>query len=483
VNCPVAGRIIGIVWVREDKSGSLIRRRYFLETCSLGLGAMAVSSLSRAESDGPVQPGQPHYPPRVKSVIFLFMAGGPSQLDLFDHKPSLAKYEGQQVPDSVLADQELPFIERDAALMASPMKFVRRGECGAELSEALPHLGEVVDDIAIIKSVKTDAFNHAPAQIFAHTGHLQPGRPSIGSWVTYGLGSSSRDLPAFVVLDSGNGISGGAACWGSGFLPSVHQGVPFRSQGDPILFAGNPPGIDRRLQRETLDALAKLNRRKFAINGDPEIATRISAYELAFRLQSSAPELIDLASESKGTLELYGAEPGKASFANNCLLARRLVERGVRFVEMLYTGWDHHSDVLGGIRKTCGVADRPVAALLKDLKQRGLLEETLVVWGGEFGRTPMVENNPALGRSRGRDHHPNAFSMWIAGGGIKAGQTLGKTDEFGYHVVEDPVHVHDLQATILHLLGMDHENLTFRHQGRDFRLTDVAGKVVKKLLA
>jgi hypothetical protein len=442
-----------------------------------------LSSLTRAEGNDPFGPREAHYPPRAKSVIFLFMAGGPSQLDLFDYKPSLAKYEGQQVPDSVLEDQELPFIERDATLMASPMKFARHGQSGAELCEALPHLGEVVDDIAIVKSVHTDAFNHAPAQIFAHTGHLQLGKPSIGSWVTYGLGSNSRDLPAFVVLDSGSSISGGAACWGSGFLPSVYQGVPFRSQGDPILFAGNPPGFDRRLQRDTLDAIGKLNRKRFAISADPEISTRISAYELAFRLQSSAPELIDLKSESEETLELYGACPGKASFANNCLLARRLVERGVRFVEVLYGSWDHHSDVLGGIRKTCQVADRPVAALLKDLKRRGLLDDTLVVWGGEFGRTPMVENNPALGRSRGRDHHPNAFTMWLAGGGIKAGQTIGRTDDFGYHAIQDPVHVHDIQATILHLLGVDHEKLTYRHQGRDFRLTDVDGKVVQKLLA
>ena len=473
------------------QSTPLNQRRYFLQQSTFGLGTCALASLmdgsrlvSAAERDqnNPHSAHRSHFPPRAKNVIFLFMAGGPSQLELFDNKPSLQKYSGQHVPASVLKDQELPFIERDATLMASPLQFARHGQSGAELSEALPHLAEVVDDLAIVKSVHTDAFNHAPAQIFLHTGHLQPGKPSIGSWVTYGLGSESSDLPAFVVLSTGQGISGGAACYGNGFLPSVYQGVPLRSEGDPILFLSDPDGVDRALQNQTISTLNRLNRHRMDIVGDPEISARISAYEMAFRMQSSAPDLIDLSQETESTLKLYGAKPGEASFAASCLLARRLVERGTRFVEVLFRGWDHHSNVAGEVRKTCDKTDQPVAALIRDLRQRGLLEDTLVVWGGEFGRTPMVENNPALGRSRGRDHHPNAYTMWLAGGGIRSGQTIGRTDDLGYHIVEDPVHTHDLQATVLHLLGMDHTDLTFLHQGRDFRLTDVGGEVVEKLI-
>ena len=473
------------------QSTPLNQRRYFLQQSTFGLGTCALASLmdgsrlvSAAERDqnNPHSAHRSHFPPRAKNVIFLFMAGGPSQLELFDNKPSLQKYSGQHVPASVLKDQELPFIERDATLMASPLQFARHGQSGAELSETLPHLAEVVDDLAIVKSVHTDAFNHAPAQIFLHTGHLQPGKPSIGSWVTYGLGSESSDLPAFVVLSTGQGISGGAACYGNGFLPSVYQGVPLRSEGDPILFLSDPDGVDRALQNQTISTLNRLNRHRMDIVGDPEISTRIAAYEMAFRMQSSAPDLIDLSQETESTLKLYGAKPGEASFAASCLLARRLVERGTRFVEVLFRGWDHHSNVAGEVRKTCDKTDQPVAALIRDLRQRGLLEDTLVVWGGEFGRTPMVENNPALGRSRGRDHHPNAYTMWLAGGGIRSGQTIGRTDDLGYHIVEDPVHTHDLQATVLHLLGMDHTDLTFLHQGRDFRLTDVGGEVVEKLI-
>jgi len=466
-------------------------RRYFFEECGVGIGKIALAALATregqllAESPAGTQPpvlGLPHHRPRAKSVIYLFMAGGPSQLDLFDYKPTLHRYDGQQVPDEVLAGQELPFIERDARLMPSPFRFRRFGQSGAELSEALPHLGEVADDIAIVRSMRTDAFNHAPAQMFMTTGHLQLGKPSMGSWISYGLGSEAQDLPAFVVL-ANSGISGGAACHGSGFLPSSYQGVPFRSQGDAILYTSHPAGHDSQLQRETLDTIARLNRRRLQVVGDPEIQARINAYELAYRLQTSAPELMDLSHERPETLAAYGADPGKPSFANNCLLARRLVERGVRFVQVFEKGWDAHSDVAGGHRRLCGRTDGPTVALLKDLKQRGLLDETLVVWGGEFGRTPMVENNPALRRKLGRDHHPNAFSMWLAGGGIRPGQTLGTTDDMGYHVVEDPVHVHDLQATILHLLGLDHTRLTYKHQGRQFRLTDVGGHVVKRLLA
>jgi uncharacterized protein (DUF1501 family) len=340
-----------------------------------------------------------------------------------------------------------------------------------------------VDDICLIKSVQTDQFNHAPAQLFFNTGAAQPGRPSFGSWVTYGLGSDSSDLPAFVVMSTGAGISGGAANWSSGFLPTIHTGVRFRNQGDPILNVSSPKGVDRRLQRDTLDLVSALNRHSQGVVGDPEIATRIASYEMAYRLQTSAPELMNLRSESKETLELYGADPDKPSFARACLLARRMIERGVRFVNIYHEGWDAHSDVAGNLRNNCNATDRASAALVKDLKARGLLEDTLVIWGGEFGRTPMVETNPALGRKLGRDHHPQAFTMWMAGGGIKPGVTFGATDELGFHVAENPVHVHDLQATILHLLGLDHERLTYTFQGRQFRLTDVHGKLVHPILA
>jgi hypothetical protein len=470
-----------------------LSRRFFLQEMSLGLGGIALSTLLQSTCLGKGAASQrssqiakkafPQFAPRAKHVIFLFMAGGPSQLDLFDPKPTLAKYEGQQVPDEVLKGAALPFIERDAALMASPFKFARHGQSGAHLSELLPHLAKVVDDVAIVKSVHTDAFNHAPAQILLSTGHLQLGRPSMGAWVDYGLGSEASDLPAYVVLNSAGGLSGGAACWGNGFLPSVYQGVQFRSQGDAILFVSNPPGHDRRLQREAIDVINQLNRQHERQVGDPEIDSRIAAYEMAFRMQASAPALIDLTQESRATLELYGAQPGKTSFANTCLLARRLVERGVRFVSCIHQDWDHHSDVEGNLKRVCRDTDQAAAALVSDLKQRGLLEETLVIWGGEFGRTPMVENNPALGRKKGRDHHPDAFAMWFAGGGIKGGQTIGETDDLGYHVTQDPVHIHDVQATVLHLLGINHEDLTYRYQGRDFRLTDVGGVVVNKLLA
>jgi uncharacterized protein (DUF1501 family) len=387
------------------------------------------------------------------------------------------------VPDEVLRGAELPFIERDASLMASPFKFARYGQSGAMLSELLPRLAGVVDDIALVRSVHTDAFNHAPAQLLLSTGHLQLGRPSMGAWIDYGLGSESSDLPAFVVLNSAGGLSGGAACWGNGFLPAVYQGVQFRSQGDAILFVSNPPGHDTRSQRDAIDVINELNRQHQQSVGDPEIASRIAAYEMAFRMQASAPELIDLSQETRETLDLYGAVPGQSSFANTCLLARRLVERGVRFVSCIHQDWDHHSDVVGNLKRVCGDTDRAAAALIVDLKQRGLLDETLVIWGGEFGRTPMVEDNPALGRKRGRDHHPDAFTMWFAGGGIKGGQTIGETDDLGYHVTQDPIHIHDLQATILRLLGINHESLTYRYQGRDFRLTDVGGSVVEKMMA
>jgi Protein of unknown function (DUF1501) len=481
---------------------STIPRRHFLGECGVGVGKIALASLlsgalssrgaARAASgnlpqhSGPLAPHPSHFAPKAKAVIHLFMAGAPSQLDLFDHKPKLAQYEGRPLPPEIVGDQRYAFIRRDAAALGPRFKFARHGQCGAELSEMLPHLAGVVDDICLVRSVHTDQFNHAPAQIFFNTGFSQPGRPSLGSWVLYGLGAETSNLPAFIVMSTGSGISGGAANWSSGFLPTLYAGVRFRNSDDPILNVSSPEGVDARLQRATLDLVGELNRRRLAIDGDPEIATRIASYEMAFRLQTSAPELTELRSESKTTLDMYGVEPEhpeKPSFARACLLARRMIERGVRFVNIYHEGWDAHSDVAGNLRKNCAATDQASAALVRDLKERGLLDETLVIWGGEFGRTPMVESNPALGRKLGRDHHPQAFTMWLAGGGVKPGLTYGTTDELGFHIVEDPVHVHDLQATILHLLGFDHERLTFTHQGRQFRLTDVHGHVVHDILA
>jgi hypothetical protein len=422
---------------------------------------------------------RPHHAARAKQVIFLFMAGAPSHLELFDYKPQLAKFDGTLPPPELLKGYRAAFINPSSTLLGPKFKFARHGRSGAELSELLPRLSEVADDIAIVKSMVTDAFNHAPAQILMNTGSQQFGRPSMGAWATYGLGSESRDLPAFVVLNSGKkGPSGGNSNWGSGFLPTVYQGVPFRSGGDPVLYLSNPRGVDTRVQRESIDAIQRLNRMRLAAVGDPEIATRINSFEMAYHMQASAPELMDISREPKAVLELYGAEPGKPSFANNCLLARRLIERGVRFVQLFHEAWDQHENLVAGLKKNCQDTDQACAALLRDLKGRGLLEETLVIWGGEFGRTPMVQ-----GGNDGRDHHPNAFTMWLAGGGVRPGVTLGETDELGFNVAKDKVHVHDLHATILHLLGFDHTKLTHRFQGRDFRLTDVHGNVVKKLLA
>ncbi len=469
-----------------------ITRRHFFAECGVGVGKIALASLltgalprpaRAADAPNPLAPKWPHFAPKAKRVIHLFMAGAPSQLDLFDHKPELARLEGKPLPPSVIGGQRYAFIRPDAAVLGPRFQFKKHGRCGAELSELLPHLAGVVDDVCFIKSMHTDQFNHAPAQIFLNTGFAQPGRPSIGSWVTYGLGCETSDLPAFVVLSTGSGISGGAANWSSGFLPTIYAGVRFRNGADPILNVTRPAGVDARLQRDSLDLIAGLNRRRLADVGDPEIATRLASYEMAFRLQTSAPELTDLRSETKETLALYGCEAEKPSFARACLLARRMIERGVRFVNIYHEGWDAHTDVAGNHRDNCGKTDRACAALVKDLKRRGLLDETLVIWGGEFGRTPMVESNPALGRKLGRDHHPQAFTVWLAGGGVKAGLTLGATDDLGFNVVERPVHVHDLQATLLHLLGLNHERLTFRHAGRDFRLTDVHGNVVREVLA
>jgi hypothetical protein len=462
-----------------------VTRRHFFGTCGVGVGKAALASLLVGQTRGAdtITSKAPHFPAKAKRVIHLFMAGAPSQLDLFDYKPKLTELEGKPLPPSVIGNQRYAFIRSDAGVLGPRFKFARHGKSGAELSEMLPHLAKVVDDICIIKSMRTDQFNHAPAQIFMNTGFAQPGRPSIGSWAVYGLGSEAQNLPAFMVMSTGSGISGGSANWSSGFLPTVFSGVRLRNQGDPILNVTNPAGVDAKLQRDTLDLIGDLNRRRLESEGDPEIATRIANYEMAFRLQTSAPELTDLRQESKATLEMYGAEPDKPSFARACLLARRMIERGVRFVNIYHEGWDGHSDVAGNLRGNCAATDKASAALVTDLKQRGLLDETLVIWGGEFGRTPMVESNPALGRSLGRDHHPQAYTMWLAGGGMKAGMSFGATDELGFHVVENPVHIHDLQATILHALGFDHEKLTFRNAGRDYRLTDVHGAVVREVLA
>lgn len=457
-----------------------VARRWFLEKCGIGLGAIALRSLTAsAASTDPLAPKAPHYTPKAKHVIFLFMAGAPSHLELFDNKPKLAEYDGTLPPPDLLKGYRAAFINPNSKLLGPKFKFARYGQSGAELSELLPHTAKVVDDLTIVKSMVTDAFNHAPGQLLMNTGSQQFGRPSMGAWVTYGLGSESKDLPAFVVFSSGKkGPSGGNSCWGSGFLPTVYQGVQFRGSGDPVLYLSNPPGVDEELQRDSLNSIRKLNEIRLAQTGDPEISTRINSFEMAFRMQTSAPELMDLSKEPEHILKMYGAEPGKPSFANNCLLARRLVERGVRFVQLYHEAWDQHGNLVKDLKQNCKDTDQACAALVQDLKQRGLLKETLVIWGGEFGRTPMVQ-----GGSDGRDHHPNAFTMWFAGGGMKPGITLGETDELGFNVVSNKVHVHDLHATILHLLGFDHKKLTYRFQGRDFRLTDVAGNVIQEMLA
>jgi hypothetical protein len=461
-----------------------IARRWFLGQCGIGLGSAALAELlpasaSAADSMLP-KPGQ--FERQAKAVIHLFMAGAPSQLELFDNKPLLSKLEGKPLPESVIGGQRYAFIQPDAAVLGPRFQFRQTGESGAELSTAVPHLSNISDDICLIRSMHTDQFNHAPAQLLLNSGFSQPGRPCLGSWATYGLGAESRNLPAFVVMTVG-GISGGNSLWSSGFLPTVHTGVRFRSQGPPVLNLSSPAGISASDQANTFHVLKDLNTQRLQTIQDPEIATRIAAFEMSARMQTSAPELMDLSNETQKTLSMYGCDPAKPSFARSCLLARRMVERGVRFINIYRSGWDAHSDVEGNVRSGCQVTDQASAALVSDLKQRGMLDETLVIWGGEFGRTPMVETNPSLGRAQGRDHHPQAFTMWMAGGGIRRGMTLGQTDDFGFHVTESPVHVHDLQATILHCLGFDHERLTYHHAGRDFRLTDVHGHVVSEILA
>jgi hypothetical protein len=448
-------------------------RRQFLKNCAAGMGMMAVADLMGAE---------PHHPAKAKSVIFLYMPGGPSQIDLFDPKPELTKWHGKPLPESLTKGLKLAFIKPSANAVASPRVFERHGQSGIEISDWLPNLARSADRLCMLRAVHSEAFNHDPGEMFLMTGHTQFGRPSMGSWALYGLGSESKNLPGFVVLTSGTPPSAGANNWSAGFLPSAFQGTPFRGSGEPIPFLTSPAGYDEPMQRVRLDAIGALNRKRLEATGDPEIEARISSYELAFRMQSAAPELLDLAKESAATLERYGVnrEPTR-TYGTNCLLARRMVERGVRFVMVSHGNWDDHNDLDKNLKKNCEITDGPAAALLEDLTERGLLDSTLVIWGGEFGRTPMTQQQ-RLDIGYGRDHHPNCFSMWLAGGGVRAGQVIGRTDEFGLQGVEDRVSVHDLQATILHLLGLDHTRLTYTHMGRKFRLTDVHGEVVKKIL-
>lgn len=466
-------------------------RRSFFRRTSAGLGSAALASLLSpalfaAPSGAPSGPAVlPHFAPKAKRVIYLFMSGGPSHIDLFDPKPKLAELHGQEMPASVRGMQRVTLMTRNQGqflVAASQFKFHKHGQSGQELAELLPNIGKIADDIAIIRSMHTEPINHDPAVNFIQTGSGVAGRPTIGSWVSYGLGSENRNLPEFIVLLSGsNGQPVVPRYWSNGFLPSQYQGVQFRSQGDPVLYLSNPPGIDGENRKSLIDGINELNRLKYDSLADPEIQTRINSFELAYRMQASVPELMDISTESKAVQDRYGAQPGQASFANNCLLARRLAERGVRFIQLYHRDWDHHLDLPNRMRIQCPQTDQASAALVQDLKERGMLDDTLIIWGGEFGRTTF--NQGAMKRGvYGRDHHPRCYSIWLAGGGIKGGITLGKTDDFGYNLVEDGVHVHDLQATILHLLGIDHERLTYRFQGRDFRLTDVAGKVVQRII-
>ena len=466
-------------------------RRKFFQECAGGIGIAALASLMQQEGRAagvevnPLAPKKPHFPAKAKNVIFMFMEGGPSQLDLFDPKPELQKWSGKPLPAEMTKNLRLAFTKPNAAVLASPRTFTKYGESGIEFSDYIPHIGSCADDLCLVRSMYTDAFNHHPGQLLLFGGSIQVGRPTMGAWVLYGLGSESQSLPGFVVLSSGVGTSGGTSNWSSGFLPSTYQGVVFRSSGDPVLYLSNPPGITSEMQRGSLDVLKDLNQDHYADTGDVEIASRISSYELAFRMQSAAPELLDFSKESPETLAMYGIDDGPSKqFGTNCLLARRMVERGVRFVMLTHASWDDHTDLNRKLKKSCDIADKPTAALIKDLKQRGLLENTIVVWGGEFGRTPMVEiRDPRDVNNAGRDHHPLAYSLFLAGGGIKGGQVIGKTDDLCMNVVQDKVHVHDLQATLLHCLGLDHTRLTYHHMGRDFRLTDVSGNVVNKMLA
>ena len=466
-------------------------RRRFLRDCAGGLGMIALGNLLTergltAASEAPrldhLVPKPPHFPGTAKNVIFLFQAGAPSQVDLFDPKPGLQKWDGKPLPPSMTKDLKLAFIKPSAKIWASPRKFKRHGQSGLQFSDLLPHLATHADDFCMVRSMHTEAFNHTPGQSLFMTGFQLAGRPSVGAWTVYGLGNESRDLPAFVVLGSGKLLSAGAINWSSGFMPSAYQGVPFRRSGDPILYLSNPPGVSRQTQRAGLDALRGLNQIHQEETGNVEIASRIAAYELAFRMQVSAPGLLDFSDEPQHILDMYGVNQEVTKmYATNCLLARRMVERGVRFVMLAHSSWDDHDNLNKNLSKNCELTDQPAAALIKDLKQRGLFDSTLIVWGGEFGRTPMSQTTRPGGE--GRDHHPDCFTILAAGGGIRGGQVVGEGDELGLNIVEDPVHINDLHATMLHCLGFDHTKLTYRHMGRDFRLTDVGGTVVKKMLA
>jgi hypothetical protein len=494
----------------EISAERLRQRRAFFTSAASGLGALALGSLlaedtARAatrQTDAGTDPLSPKPPPhgipRAKACIFILLEGAPSQVDLYDPKPELQRRDGQQLPASMTEKVRFAFIQKESAiLMGSPRKFAPRGECGMEMSDLLPHLSGCADDMCLVRSMHTDSFNHHPAQLMLTTGIPRFGRPSFGSWLLYGLGSEARDLPGYVVLHAGRGGSGGVSNWTSGFFPSTYQGVLFRSDGEPVLNLNSPPGFDREMQQLELEAIRRLSRRRYQRLEDPEIASRINAYELAFRMQMAAPELIDLSSETQGTLDAYGVErpePEKhdfrgggphvyQQFSTNCLLARRLVERGVRFVTLQHASWDHHSNLDAELGYCSGMLDQPVAALIRDLKQRGLLDETLVICAGEFGRTPLAENRGGNKQNTGRDHHPFAFSLWMAGGGVRGGQVVGTTDEIGWFPVEQPIHMNDLHATILHLFGFDHLRFTHRFQGLPVRLTDQAGKVVPQLLA
>ncbi len=467
------------------------RRHFFrfaaggIETVALAhlLGRDGLAAPRELPKVNPLAPREPHFTPKAKNVIFLLMAGGPSQIDLYDPKPELQKRHGQALPASLTKDLKLAFIKPSAKVLGSPREFRKYGQSGTEFSDYIPHIASHADDIAVIRSMHTEAFNHHPGQAMLMSGSTIAGRPTVGSWVSYGLGSEADDLPAFVVLSSGRGASAGSTNWSSGFLPSTYQGVNFRGSGDPILYLTNPPGVSAETQRARLDAIRELNEARYQDTGDLEIASRIHSYELAFRMQTAAPELLDFSNESKATLDSYGVgeEPTNA-YGTNCLLARRMVERGVRVVLLVHASWDHHQKVDEKLAEYCGATDAPVGALLGDLKQRGLLDETMVVWGGEFGRTPMGQLE-RLDEAAGRDHHPDCFSMWAAGGGIQGGQVIGRTDDLGLNIAEDPVHIHDLQATMLHALGLEHTRLTYNFMGRAFRLTDVGGNVVEKLVS
>jgi uncharacterized protein (DUF1501 family) len=472
-------------------------RRQFFKDCGVGVGTVALASLLNDQlfatpathpADNPLAPKAPHFRGKAKNIIYLHMAGAPSTLDLFDYKPKLVELNGKPCPDSYIRGQQFAFIKGTPKLLGSPHKFARHGKSGQEMSNILPHLATVADELAIVRSMYTDQFNHAPGQLFVHTGSPRLGRPSMGAWLSYGLGSENRNLPSFVVLVSGTAApDGGASLWGTAFLPTIHQGVQLRSQGEPVLFLSNPAGMDPAGRRRSLDTLKALNQLHLASVGDTEIATRIAQYEMAYRMQTSVPEVMDISKEPPRIHDEYGTKPGQRAFSNNCLLARRLIESGVRFVQLYHWGWDSHGESMGndlryGLVSRCQETDQPIAALIRDLKRRGLLDSTLIVWGGEFGRTPMNEERDGS-KWLGRDHNQHAFTIWMAGGGVKPGITYGATDDLGYHAVEDRVYVHDLQGTILHLMGLNHEKLTYRFQGRDYRLTDVHGQVVQSLLA